>query len=172
MVIEYPYDVDLDKIAKSGQCFRLRRNGMYYQYGPYVVMQLGPKKLWVEDCVESVFTQTADYAYIESLMQSRGGYLERCALAGHGLLILNQPLFETVISFIISQNNNIKRIEGIIDKLCGGPDRPFPLRDELLNLNINDWENLGVGYRASYLYKAVRICDNVFLSNLKTCVPI
>ena len=42
MVIEYPYDVDLDKIAKSGQCFRLRRNGMYYQYGPYVVMQLGP----------------------------------------------------------------------------------------------------------------------------------
>lgn len=169
MVIEYPYDVDLDKIAKSGQCFRLRRNGMYYQYGPCVVMQLGPKKLWVEDCVESVFIQTLDYSHIESLMQSRGGYLERCALAGHGLLILNQPLFETVISFIISQNNNIKRIEGIIDKLCGGPGRPFPLRDELLNLNINDWENLGVGYRAGYLYKAVRICDNVFLSNLKTC---
>lgn len=28
MVIEYTYDVDLDKIAKSGQCFRLRRNSM------------------------------------------------------------------------------------------------------------------------------------------------
>lgn len=169
MVIEYPYDVDLDKITKSGQCFRFRRNGMYYQYGPHVVMQLGSKKLWVEDCVGSVFTQTIDYAHIENLMQLRGGYLERCASAGHGLLILNQPLFETIISFIVSQNNNIKRIEGIITKLCGGPDRPFPLRDELLNLSINDWENLGVGYRASYLYKAVHICDNVFLSNLKTC---
>ena len=73
MVIEYPYDVDLDKIAKSGQCFRLRRNGMYYQYGPYVVMQLGPKKLWVEDCVESVFTQTEsrnrrnDYSFCSRL---------------------------------------------------------------------------------------------------------
>ena len=35
-----------------------------------------------------------------------------------GIRVLRQEPFETLISFIISQNNNIKRITGIIDRLC------------------------------------------------------
>lgn len=169
MVIEYPYDVDLDKIAKSGQCFRLRRRGIHYWYGPYVVLQLNDRKLWVEDSIESVFLQTIDYSAIEISMSKHSAYLKRCASEGHGLMILNQPLFETIISFIISQNNNIKRIEGIIDKLCGNARQPFPNQEDLLKLDITDWEDLGVGYRASYLYKAARMCDEVFIRRLYEC---
>lgn len=169
MIVEYSYDVDLEKIAKSGQCFRLCREGMYYRYGPHIVLQLDNRRLWVEDNIVCVFQQTVDYSFMETAMREQGDYMRRCAEAGHGMLILNQPLFETIISFIISQNNNIKRVEHIISRLCGGPQNPFPTRDELLVMSLQDWEDLGVGYRASYLHKAVRLCDSSFLNNLTDC---
>lgn len=169
MIIEYTYDVDLEKVAKSGQCFRLHREGMYYRYGPNVVMQLSSRRLWVEDNIGHIFQQTTDYSHIEATMRNHSDYMRRCVEAGHGMLILNQPLFETIISFIISQNNNIKRIEHIISKLCRGLHSPFPTRDELLVMSVQDWEDLGVGYRAPYLHKAVSLCDSNFLDNLIDC---
>lgn len=45
-------------------------------------------------------------------------FLNRAIMYGKGIHILNQDPFETIVSFIISSNNNIKRIEKIIEKLC------------------------------------------------------
>ena len=57
-------------------------------------------------------------------------------------MILNQPVFETILSFIISQNNNITRIQSIISNMC---NPTFPSRDELLDWTVERWEELGVG---------------------------
>jgi N-glycosylase/DNA lyase len=72
--------------------------------------------------------------------------LEDC----RGMRILRQDRWETVISFLISQNNNIPRIRKSIERICGG--RPhFPTPQEILDMDLSD---KGLGYRDVYLKSA------------------
>ncbi|MCM1114936.1 MAG: DNA-3-methyladenine glycosylase 2 family protein [Clostridium sp.] len=76
----------------------------------------------------------------------------------YGIRILNQDSWEALCSFVISQQNNIKRIKGIIDRLCRAYGNPvkdgfysFPSAERLSRLSVADFEALGTGYRAKYL---------------------
>ncbi len=76
----------------------------------------------------------------------------------YGIRILNQNSWEALCSFVISQQNNIKRIKGIIKKLCQTYGEAlengfysFPDAKRLCSLSISDFEALGTGYRAKYL---------------------
>lgn len=78
----------------------------------------------------------------------------------YGIRILNQEPWEALFSFVISQQNNIKRIKGIIKRLCdayGEEIYPgwysFPTADRLSKCTVEDFEALGAGYRAKYLKK-------------------
>ncbi len=86
---------------------------------------------------------------------------------GKGIRILKQDFYETVISFIISANNNIKRIQKIIETLCEkAGDKmdgfyAFPTAEQLQKFSIEDFKIMGLGYRAPYLYETCRIIDEV-----------
>lgn len=76
----------------------------------------------------------------------------------YGIRILNQDSWEALCSFVISQQNNIKRIKGIIDRLCRAYGDEvcngfysFPSAERLSELTVDDFERLGTGYRAKYL---------------------
>ncbi|MDE6470195.1 MAG: DNA-3-methyladenine glycosylase 2 family protein [Eubacterium sp.] len=76
----------------------------------------------------------------------------------YGIRILNQDSWEALCSFVISQQNNIKRIKGIIDRLCKTYGEEvcegyysFPSAETLSKLRVEDFEALGTGYRAKYL---------------------
>ncbi len=78
----------------------------------------------------------------------------------YGIRILNQDSFEALFSFVISQQNNIKRIKGIINRLCEEygkeicpGEHEFPSPKTLSALSVEDFEALGTGYRAKYLKK-------------------
>lgn len=78
----------------------------------------------------------------------------------YGIRILNQDSWEALCSFVISQQNNIKRIKGIIDRLCRTYGEEvcegyysFPSAEVLSKLTVEDFEALGTGYRAKYLEK-------------------
>lgn len=78
----------------------------------------------------------------------------------YGIRILNQEPWEALFSFVISQQNNIKRIKGIIDRLCRaygervqGDWYSFPTAERLSKCTVQDFEALGAGYRAKYLKK-------------------
>lgn len=82
---------------------------------------------------------------------------------GYGIRILNQNLFETLISFIVSANNNIKRITMILNNLrrnlgekVEGDIYSFPSYQKLLSCDEKFFKKMGAGYRASYLYKVLR----------------
>ena len=85
---------------------------------------------------------------------------------GYGIRILKQDLFEVLISFIVSANNNIKRIKMILFKLREkyGKDMEdyfaFPTRAQLLEASVEDFKNLGAGYRSDYLFKVLRQIDD------------
>ncbi len=91
-------------------------------------------------------------------------YIERAINKFWGMRLLNQELWETIASFIISQNNNMARIRGIIRKLAerfgekltldGYVDYTFPTPQILADAGIDEIFLCGTGYRAKYLWNA------------------
>jgi len=86
--------------------------------------------------------------------------LKKASEFGQGIRVLNQEPWETLCSFIISQNNNIKRIKGIIKTLCenfgdkieGG--YTFPSADKIAALSLEDLSVLRAGFRNKYILDA------------------
>ncbi len=80
-----------------------------------------------------------------------------------GIRFLNQDFFECLISFIISANNNIKRIKGIIERICEtygdkvGEHYTFPTAERLAKCTEEDFKALGAGYRSSYILESARL---------------
>lgn len=75
-----------------------------------------------------------------------------------GIRVLRQDPWETLVSFIISSNNNIKRIKGIIERLCvlagrciDGKHYAFPTPQKLAELTENDLLPLKSGYRLKFI---------------------
>lgn len=92
--------------------------------------------------------------------------LKNASQYGKGIRVLNQPPWETLCSFIISQNNNIKRIKGIISRLCEtyGEETPggytFPTAQKLATLTPEDLAPLRAGFRAKYIIDAAKKVAN------------
>ena len=79
------------------------------------------------------------------------------------LRILKQDPYEMIISFIVSANNNIPRIKGIIERLCQGDGEltnegvyAFPTADKLAMRDVAYFESIGLGYRAPYILKTAK----------------
>ncbi|MEG2014375.1 MAG: hypothetical protein RR086_01455, partial [Clostridia bacterium] len=92
---------------------------------------------------------------------------------GRGIRILNQDLTEMIFSFIISANNNIKRIQSIIERICAklGKATPygyaFPTVEALASVTPREYEELGCGYRAKYIYKTAQDLLNFDVNQLR-----
>lgn len=94
----------------------------------------------------------------------------------YGIRILKQEPWEALCSFIISQNNNIPRIKGIIERLCenfgeqiGENDYTFPSYEVLCDKSVEDLSPLRAGFRSKYIIDAAQKVKNgeVALYNLK-----
>jgi len=80
-----------------------------------------------------------------------------------GIRVLRQEPFEALCSFIISQNNNITRIKGIIARLCaafgehlGGEAYAFPTPQALAAATEQQLRDIGLGYRTAYITAAAQ----------------
>ena len=165
--------VDLAQIAASGQCFRMApiENGRWLvPMGGRIAVARQADASRIElsaDKEDDAFWNAArryfdaDTSYLEAIqaIDPADTYLRAAAEAGRGIRILRQPLFETLISFIVSQNNNIPRIRTIIAKLCGGADQPFPMPQKLAAWTEDELRAVGLGYRAPYVRDAARRFD-------------
>ena len=86
-----------------------------------------------------------------------------------GLRVLNQPAWEALIAFIISANNNVSRIRGIVLRLLEtlGEDGAFPTPERLAAADEETLRGLGCGYRAPYLIDtAARVRDGFDLRSV------
>jgi N-glycosylase/DNA lyase len=77
---------------------------------------------------------------------------------GRGIRILRQDLWEMIITFLISQNNNITRITRSVEEICTrhGDALIFP-RPEEFDLEILKDKSIGLGYRVPYIENAVKV---------------
>jgi N-glycosylase/DNA lyase len=116
---------------------------------------------------ENYFDLGRDYKRLQRELAESGDVMARAVEYGCGIRILNQDPWEMLISFIISQNNNIPRIRGCVERLCDtfGPEiagydgsrrRGFPGVERLAALSAADLDPCGLGYRAEYILCAAR----------------
>lgn len=164
-------DFNPQHILECGQIFSFKKNGENYQVfsadkkaeifeteNGYIIKTKNP------DYFENFFDLKTDYGEIKKKLK-KYDILTKPIEYGHGIRIVKQDLFETVISFIVSANNNIKRIQMILDRLRQklgqnmGDYYAFPTREALLSVNEEFFTNIGAGYRAKYLYETVRLID-------------
>ncbi|MBP9989251.1 MAG: DNA-3-methyladenine glycosylase 2 family protein [Ruminococcus sp.] len=128
--------------------------------------------LWIE-----YFDLDRNYAEICEELKS-DCWLEKAINQFSGIRILRQNPWEALCSFIISQNNNIPRIKGIIERLCvnfgddlGNGDFSFPSADVIAKCTVDDLAPLRSGFRAKYIIDAAQkvASSEVNLSELAVC---
>lgn len=178
-------DFDLEKISKSGQCFRMNKIGE----NKYAVIAL-LEYLEMEEEADSIlfscseeewqgqwkayFDCGTDYEKIYRCVDKEDSYMQTAISYGSGIRILRQELFETTISFIISQQNNIPRIKKCVEALCSrfGEEKfnfkgekyyTFPTPERLARLEPEDLEECNLGYRSKYILKSAKmiVCGDV-----------
>jgi N-glycosylase/DNA lyase len=108
------------------------------------------------------FDAGRDYLAARSYLSQVDPVMEAATGAGYGLRVLRQPLFETVVTFLISQRSNIPRIKRVVDELClrYGQDmggwHAFPTPQRLACVPLEELSCLRAGYRTPYIAAAAR----------------
>ncbi|MEW6082902.1 MAG: DNA glycosylase [Bacillota bacterium] len=171
-LVRFQGPLDLAATLECGQCFRWSREGDSYTGvvgGRMLRVRLAEEGLEADpptacDTARRYFHLDLDYAKIERALVERDPVLERAVHFASGLRILRQDPWETLVSFIISANNNIPRIRGIIKRLSqglgehlGGPFYSFPGPQRIACLDQGDLRALGLGFRAPYVLDAARM---------------
>ena len=180
--MEYKIESDTFELAdifECGQCFRWNReeDGSYtgvFHNNVLNVDKIGNEIIFkgicegnIEKICTDYFDLNRDYTKIKEELSNIDDNLKRSVEYGKGIRILNQDLWETIISFIISANNNIPRIKGIIERLSKSYGRKivynnkeyytFPTPEELRNVTVEDFRNLGLGFRDIRLYETTHM---------------
>ena len=185
MITKALKNFNLRQIADSGQCFRMVPRDPNRSQTAYRVIS-GRHFLIVEQTGDEVtfhcpndefafwehyFDLKTDYDTYIRAIDPMDDYLSRAAAFGSGIRILNQDLWEMIITFIISQQKTIPAIRALVEALSekygtrnkipptvSGYYYAFPSPEELNRASLDDLLALKLGYRAKYIK---RTCEDV-----------
>ena len=169
----------LQHVFECGQCFRWNKQPDESYTGVFEnnvinvavkneqIVFKGICNVNIQDIVNEYFDLHRDYTKIQENLSKIDEPLKMSVQYGKGIRLLNQNLWETIISFIISANNNIPRIKGIIERLSKQYGNPiewnnqiyytFPTPEELSKASITDLRALGLGFRDQRVYETTKI---------------
>lgn len=169
--------IDIDKTFNCGQCFRWNKiNRHWVGVVANRVYQVAQDKdiVAVRELTNGFNTQAdiekiikyldldTDYSVLKPL--ETDVFAHEAMKSGKGIRILRQDTWEALISFIISQRNNIPKIKSTVKKLCealgdkietsAGVYYTFPSPQRILEANKSDLIKIGLGYRDAYIISA------------------
>ena len=179
-ILEKPKTFNLKDIFECGQCFRWneQEDGSYtgiWKENVVNVKKEGEDYIFTGICksgnleeeIKEYFDFNRDYEKLKKELSQIDDYMKESIKYGKGIRILNQDLWETIISFIISANNNIPRIKGIIERLSekygkkiewrGKRYYTFPTPEELKDVTVEEYRKLGLGFRDIRLYETTKM---------------
>lgn len=170
---------ELKDIFDCGQCFRWNKEDDESYTGVFGhnvinVSKQGNNVIFKGICEKDIkevctyyFDLDRDYEKIKEKLSKVDNNMKKSIEYGKGIRILNQDLWETIISFIISANNNIPRIKGIIERLSekygdeieynGKEYYTFPSVESLSKANVQDLRTLGLGFRDVRVYETTHM---------------
>ena len=168
---------NLKYTLECGQCFRWTKEDEYYigiikdrvikikQEDSHLYI-LSNKEEDLEKVVKEYFELSKDYESIENRISKVDEYVKKAVSNTSGLRNLNQDLFETIISYIISANNNIPRISKSVNEISKRYGKKiifnekeyylFPTPEELKDVTIEEYRECGVGFRDKYIFNTVK----------------
>lgn len=178
-IIDKIESFELRDIFECGQCFRwnveedgsytgvFRNNVINIKKENETVTFQGICENDIKSEIEDYFDLKRDYTKIKEELSKIDVNMKTSVEYGKGIRILNQDLWETIISFIISANNNIPRIKGIIERLSKQYGKPikwnnntyytFPTPEELRDVTVEEYRKLGLGFRDIRLYETTKM---------------
>lgn len=173
---------ELTDIFECGQCFRwnVQADGSYIGVVDNAVIEarkIGQDVVFesndvdnLEGLVTKYFDLDRDYEKIKQTLSNIDDNLAKSISYGAGIRLLNQDLWETIISFITSANNNIPRIKKIIETLSktygkeiefkGKTYYTFPKPEDMAMVTVEDFRKTGLGFRDKYVYKVVQMVQS------------
>lgn len=178
-ILKNPDSFNLEHIFECGQCFRWNKQEDESYTGIFKenvlnVRQKGKDFVFKGICqgdikvvIQEYFDLNRNYDEIKNTLKKIDENMVVSIKAGDGIRLLNQELWETIVSFIISANNNIPRIKGIIERLSakygkeitfeGKSYYTFPTPSELSKVTVEEFRKLGLGFRDIRLYETVHM---------------
>ena len=192
-IIENIKSFEPKHIFECGQCFRwnLDENKNYIGVIKDGVLKVEKKENKIiitgviidnkdiKDICKEYFDLDNNYEDIKMKLSKIDDNLKNSITYGYGIRILKQDLWETIISFIISANNNIPRIKGIIERLSKNYGKEiiwnnksyytFPTKEEMSNVSVDELRKLGLGFRDKRVYDTTHILleNSKILENLE-----
>ena len=181
---------DIYQICDSGQCFRMTPvlEGTDPSSGEIRMQVIAGERYLgifqngqecIFDCTEeefegfwkAYFDLDTDYAKYIAQINLNDTYLVNAAKFGSGMRILRQDLWEMIVSFLISQQNNIPRIRRCIENICrkygekkenanGETYFAFPKPEALAELDEDALKECNLGYRSKYVVRSARSIVN------------
>lgn len=168
-------------IFECGQCFRWNKeeDGSYTGVVGHNVLNVkknenevtitGLCNEKIEALCKKYFDLATDYEAIKEKLSKKDDNLKISIEYGKGIRILKQDAWEALISFIISANNNIPRIKGIIERISkkygktikwqGKEYYTFPTPEELSKASVVDLRKLGLGFRDKRVFETTRLVN-------------
>lgn len=184
IILKNQEDFQLEHIFDCGQCFRWRQDGsnqyIGVAYGNLLIVEKKNNDIYFTGTTEKEFLDVwhryfdldTNYTAIKDKLSKGDDVMKEATAFGNGIRILRQEPWETIVSFIISANNNIPRIKKSIQLLCQSYGTKigsymdedfysFPEPEALMNLKAEDLSACNMGYRGPYIIKtAQRIYEN------------
>ena len=170
---------ELNHIFDCGQCFRWNQQPDWSYIWVFWNNVLNVQKRfdsvvfkWIVDwdikeIINHYFDLDRDYNKIKIQLSKVDNYMQESIQYWHGIRLLNQELRETIISFIISANNNIPRIKWIIERLSKNywtqiewnwqQYFTFPTANQLKDVSISDYRKLWLWFRDERVYTTTRM---------------
>ncbi len=170
-------DFNIGQILESGQAFRYKRTDFGYEiyslhHKASIYCQKAGTTIFCDDekYFKNYFDIDNDYGKIKLDLKGND-FLDEAIEGAKGVRILKQNPLETIITFIISANNNIPRIKKSIEKLCDDNGElidgyhAFPTIEKLSTLSQEYFKSIGCGYRDKYLVKTIHAIHQGFPIN-------
>lgn len=180
-IIIYELDnFDIEEVLECGQCFHFTKlKDKHYEllsFGKYLEVSQQHNQLILhnttlkdyENIWKAYFDLDRDYSRIKADILMLDCRLEDAIMAKPGIRILKQDFFETLISFIISQNKQIPHIKQIVHRISekygtehklpsGRKVYSFPTVEQLSLVTEDELRDCKVGFRAPYIKCAVEM---------------
>ena len=180
IIITNPQDFDIVQTLNCGQIFRFVIDGntaRVFSQDKMAKINFDKDKIEIEtpdtDYFYNFFDLSTDYGAIKNKL-ALDPLLAPAIKFGGGIRIINNTAFEMLISFIISANNNIKRIKNSIEFLCSrfgenkGEYYAFPTLQALKTATVQDFVEAGLGYRAEQMFDTVQKLTPEYIVEIET----